>query len=78
MTTRPLKRYLEARDALARGDPEAAAGAVEEAFGAQQGNTFIRQNLDQLLDHESLAGEAVLDLVRVEMQRRDQDDDGSD
>lgn len=70
-STEPLKRYLEARDAVARGDLEEAAAAAEEAFGSQPNNRYIRENVEKLLDHESAAGEVLLDLVRVEMQRRD-------
>jgi hypothetical protein len=65
----PLKRYLAARDALARGDRDEAAAAAEEALGSQEGNAFIRRNLERLLDHETLAGESALDLVRVEMNQ---------
>lgn len=65
----PLKQYLAARDALARSDRDEAATAAEEAFGSQEGNDFIQRNLERLLDHESLAGEAALDLVRVEMNQ---------
>ena len=65
----PLKRYLAARDALARGDRDEAATRAEEAFGSQKGNDFIQRNVERLLDPESLAGEAALDLVRVEMNQ---------
>ena len=73
-STKPLKRYLEARDALARGDRGEAVAAVEEAFGSQPDNAYIARNVDQLVDDETPVGELVLELVRVEMNRRDDDD----
>lgn len=70
-SAKPLKRYLEARDALAEGDRTEAIAALKEAFGSQPDNPFIERNVELLVDHETPAGEVLLDLVRVEMNRRD-------
>jgi hypothetical protein len=72
-STKPLKRYLQARDALARGDRDEAVEAVKDAFGSQPDNPYIERHVELLVDHESGAGEVLLDLVRVEMNRRDDD-----
>ena len=72
-SAKPLKRYLEARDALAKGDRTEAIAALKDAFGSQPDNPYIDRNVEQLVDHESAAGEVLLDLVRVEMNRRDDD-----
>jgi hypothetical protein len=73
-STKPLKRYLEARDALARGDRDQAVEAVKDAFGSQPDNPYIERHVERLVDHETEAGEVLLDLVRAEMNRRDDDD----
>jgi hypothetical protein len=73
-STKPLKRYLEARDALARGDRDQAVAAVKDAFGSQPDNPYIERHVELLVDHETEAGEVLLDLVRAEMNRRDDDD----
>lgn len=71
MSTRALVRYLDARQALESGDREAAAGELEKAMGSPPDNRQIRQNLELLLDHKTLAGDAILDLLRVEIGRKD-------
>lgn len=68
-----LKRYLDAREALAEGDRETAGHAIEEALGSAPNNPVLRDNVGALLDHKGLAGEAVLEVIRVEMQRSQED-----
>ena len=70
MAIKPLTDYLEAREAWQRGDSEAAFTALEQALGSPPQNHFIRRNASKLLDYHNLAGESMLELVRVEMARR--------
>lgn len=70
MSTRALKEYLDAREALRQGQAETAAQHLEQAVRSSKDNRVIRGNLGRLLDHKSLAGGAVLELLRVEVQRR--------
>ncbi len=71
MSVRALQQYLEARDALAQGKTPAATQHLERAVGSPQGNPVIARELPQLLDHRTLAGSALLELLRVEVNRRE-------
>lgn len=74
MATGALVDYLNARQALANHDSETAALLLESAIASPEGNRVIRKNLPALLDHDNLAGEAILELLRVEIGRSDHDD----
>ncbi len=67
-TTEPLKRYLEAQRQLDQ-NPASAAASLEAALGSHEDNPFIRNNLGKLLDPNTLAGDGVLELLRVELRR---------
>lgn len=71
MSLTRLKDYLDAREALAGGQTETAARALERAIRSKPNNPVIRGALAKILDHKTLAGTALLDLLRVEVNRRE-------
>lgn len=71
MSTRALTEYLEAREALRRGNQSLAATVLEFAVRSPHNNRVLRENLTTLLDHRTLAGSALLELIRVEVGRRE-------
>ena len=70
MSTQALKSYLEAREALRQGKTNLAALHLETAIRSPRNNQVLRASLEKVLDHKTLAGSAVLELIRVEVQRR--------
>ena len=67
-STEPLHHYLEARDALNRGDRDGAVEELAAAFGTSP-TVAMENNLEALLDHGTMPGDVVLDLLRVEVGR---------
>ena len=65
---RPLSLYLRARELRRKGEKEEAAKAVEQAFGSEEANPFLRQNLDIALDESKPTGSVVLDGIYGEMK----------
>ena len=70
MNTRPLHAYLEAREALARGERAEAATLLAKAFGAERSTAPIEENLHQLLAVQGPAQELAMDLMLHEAARR--------
>ncbi len=70
MSIEAFRHYIDARDALAAGDHARAGADLEKALRSPPDNRFLRQHVEQFLDHNSLAGEAALEILRVEVQRR--------
>jgi hypothetical protein len=70
VSTQTLKSYLEARHALRQGKRDLAAAYLETAIRSPRNNQVLRGSLEKVLDHKTLAGSAVLELIRVEVQRR--------
>jgi hypothetical protein len=70
VSTRALKEYLDAREALRQGKTDLAAGLLEVAIRSPRNNQVLRGSLEKVLNHKTLAGGAVLELIRVEVQRR--------
>ena len=64
----PLTDYLQARELRRQGKTEVAAQALERAFGSNEPNSFLRQNLDKALDESKPAGSVVLDGIYGEMK----------
>jgi len=64
----PLKHYLNALEILASGDQDGAARELEAALGAGE-TEEIRANIATLLNRRELAGEVMLDLIRVEASK---------
>lgn len=71
MFTQALKDYIEAREALRGGNSQVAATLLESAVGSPFHNRVLRGNLEKVLDHRTLAGSALLELIRVEVSRRE-------
>jgi hypothetical protein len=65
---RPLSLYLRARELHREGETGEAAKALERAFGSEEANPFLRQNLDIALDESRPAGSVVLDGIYGEMK----------
>jgi|GEM_PF-2633397 len=65
---RPLNQYLRARELLQQGELPAAAKTLEQAFGSEEPNLFLRHNLEVALNEASPAGQAVLDGIYGEMK----------
>jgi len=57
----PLAEYIKARERFQRGEKEESARAIEQAFGSEGPNPFLRRNLDIALDVTHPAGIVVLD-----------------
>lgn len=74
MSVEALHDYLDARQALANRDSESAAVLLERAIASPPNNPVIRRSLDLCLDHDHPAGEAILEILRVEIGRRPHDD----
>ena len=70
MSLDPFVHYLNAREALQRGDRATAIGELEQALGSPAGNLVIEREVEHLLDHRSLPGEVALGLVRSELRKR--------
>lgn len=70
MTIEALEHYLDAREALAAGNADKAAEQLGKALGSPPGNHILRLNVEKFLNHHTLAGEAALEVLRVEIQRR--------
>ena len=66
---KPLKHYIQAREAQGQGQQDIAAHHLQTALGSPGDNPVLRDNLDVLLDLDHPAGEMVLDILRVEMNR---------
>lgn len=64
----PLVEYLRAREHFHHGEKEEAARAIEQAFGNEAANPFLRRNLDIALDESSPAGVVMLDGIYGEMK----------
>lgn len=70
MSIEALEHYLDAKEALAEGDPDRAAEQLEKALGSAPDNSTLRANLGRILDRKTLAGRLTLEVLRVEIQRR--------
>lgn len=70
MGTQALIAYGNAREALRRGAENTAAAQLGIACGGMGSTQVIRDNVAKLLDHQTLAGALVLELIRVEVGRR--------
>jgi len=64
----PLADYLRAREHFRQGEKEESARAIEQAFGSEGPNPFLRRNLDIALDVTHPAGIVVLDGIYGEMK----------
>jgi hypothetical protein len=64
----PLLEYLKAKEFHRQGETDEATKALERAFGSEDPNPFLRQNLDIALDEERPAGNVVLDGIYGEMK----------
>ena len=64
----PLLEYLKARELHHRGETDEAVRALERAFGSEEPNPFLRQNLDIALDESKPASSVVLDGIYGEMK----------
>jgi len=64
----PLAEYIKAREHFQQGEREEAARAIEQAFGSEEPNPFLRRNLDIALDVSRPAGMVVLDGIYGEMK----------
>ena len=64
----PLADYLRARERFQRGEKAESARAIEQAFGSEEPNPFLRRNLDIALDVTHPAGVVVLDGIYGEMK----------
>jgi hypothetical protein len=58
-----LRHYIQARDALKKGDEERAAELFERSVGSPEHNPLIRQNIRNLLDLDKAIGHLVLNLI---------------
>ena len=65
----PLKDYLRAQDCLRRQDRTGAVKALNDCLGSPD-NSIVEQHLDMLLNHETIAGQGVLEILRVELNKR--------
>ena len=64
----PLADYLRARERFQQGEKAESARAIEQAFGSEGPNPFLRRNLDIALDVTHPAGIVVLDGIYGEMK----------
>jgi len=64
----PLLEYLKAKEFHRQGETDEATKALERAFGSEDSNPFLRQNLDIALDESRPAGSVVLDGIYGEMK----------
>ena len=64
----PLLDYLKAKEFHRQGETDEATKALERAFGNEDPNPFLRQNLDIALDESKAAGNVVLDGIYGEMK----------
>jgi hypothetical protein len=64
----PLLDYLKAKEFHRQGETDEATKALERAFGSEDPNPFLRQNLDIALDKSKTAGNVVLDGIYGEMK----------
>jgi len=64
----PLLDYLKAKEFHRQGETDEATKALERAFGSEEPNPFLRQNLDIALDESRPAGSVVLDGIYGEMK----------
>lgn len=66
MNTRPMKLYLQARDAVAT-DPAGAAAKIREALGnANLETPVLDRAIAKALDTDTMLGDGLLELVMHE------------
>lgn len=70
MSIKPLMEYLESKESLRQGKAPEAGRLLESAVRSPAKNPVLRRSLETLLNHRSLAGQALLNLIRVEANRR--------
>ena len=68
-TTKPLKLYLEALGNYNRGDREAAARKLAEAFGAKEPTPVITSSLDKFLNYGSMPNDVALQIIATEVAK---------
>lgn len=71
MTAKSLKRYIQARDVLREGKRELAISLLASALGAESPTPILVDNVEKLLDIETLAGEAILPLIIYNARKED-------
>lgn len=74
MSIRPFLQYLDAEELLRQGEEPAAAQALAVALGgdpAMGPSSIIKENLRTLLDRTTISGEAVLQIIRTEVGKRE-------
>ena len=64
----PLLDYLKAKEFHRQGETDEATKALERAFGNEDPNPFLHQNLDIAFDESKAAGSVVLDGIYGEMK----------
>ena len=64
----PLLEYLKAKEFHRQGETDEATKALGRAFGSEEANPFLRQNLNIALDESKPAGSVVLDGIYGEMK----------
>ena len=67
---KPLQNYLQAQKHLQAQERVAAEGALETSLGSPSDNPVIKNNLDLFLDPETIMGQGILEILRVEMAKR--------
>lgn len=70
MDIRPLRDYLRAHDALAAGNRDEALSALASAMDLDEPNHVLQGNLEQFMDPDSIAGDAMLRMLVRETERR--------
>lgn len=68
MNTAPLRNYLEAREALSRGNRTGAADLLASSFGVKVPTDFMIENLEALLE----ANDVSLTLILKESTNNEQ------
>ena len=76
MNVETLRQYIKARDLYHAGDTQAAYDHLVSGMPRKPKDGFLRENLHRMMDVDTPAGLALLELVGTEaaIQREDEDD----
>ena len=75
MNVETLRQYIKARDCLQAGDPQGAYDHLVGGLPRKPKDGFLRENLHLMMDVDTPAGLALLELVGTEaaIQRENED-----
>ncbi len=76
MNVETLRQYIKAREAFQAGDQEAAYQHLVDGLPRKPKDDYLKENLHRMMDVDTPAGLALLELVGIEASNGSEEEDG--